>query len=156
MKGFVKAIKEYFSLVLYLAIFFITFSIFGLVSLTYKDSNIELYKKIALCFRCILWIYIMFADVFYPGLVSKLLNYKYESKKYCKIKVFLNNLVRFGLLGANIILYMEIDIYPKCLAILNVIYIVNIIFCFIPKYNCTLAHKILKLDMVKLREKKNN
>jgi hypothetical protein len=155
MKGYVKAIKEYFSLVLYLAIFFIAACIFGLVSLTYKDSNIELYKKIALCFRCMLWTYIMFGDVFYPGIVSRILNYKYATQKYYRIKIFLNNLIRFGLLGLNIILHIQLHVYPKGLAILNVIYIVNLIFCFIPKYNSTLAHKILKLEMVKLREKGN-
>ena len=56
-------------------------------------------------------------------------------------------------IGANIILHIQLDVYPMCFAILNVIYVANWVYCFISKYNFTLSQTILKLDIVKLRKK---
>lgn len=155
MKGFVKALKEYLTLGFYLISLFAAITIFAIAAVPLKDENIELYRKIVLCLRCVLWIYIMLGDVFYPSLFSIILNYRYITDNKYKLKVFLNNLVRFGILGLTVILHIQLSTYPNYLNFLNLLYIANIIFCFIPKYNCTLMHKLLKLEMVYRKEKKS-
>lgn len=154
MKGFLKGIKEYLALVLYLVIFLIVITCFAIISVTFKDKNLDLYKRIVFILGCLLWVYILIADVFYPGLVSKILNYKYKAKNKYKLRVFMNNIIRFGILGLPLVLYVHLEVYPKYLNLINILYLVNLVFCFIPKYNCTLAHKLLGLDMVRAREKK--
>lgn len=153
MKGYIKGIKEYLTLGFYLVSMFAFIVIFAMFMTPLKNANIELYKKTVLCLRCILWIYIMLGDVFYSSLFSRILNYKYITGNKYKLKILLNNFVRFGILGLTVILHLQLSNYPKYLSLLNIIYIGNIIFCFIPKYNCPLMHKLLKIEMVYRRDR---
>ena len=154
MKGFVKAIKEYLAFGLYIIIYSVIMLIYAYFSIPYKDNNIELYRKIIVILTIICSIYILLTDVFYPSLISKILNYKYVCENKYQLRIFIYNIIRFGILGTTLYLFMRIDSYPSYLNYLNIVYITNIAFCFVPKFNCTLGHKLLKINMVTRREKK--